>query len=365
MSPFLATIAAGSFIALAASLIASQAAAQNRNIQCGATYSVQSGDTLSRIARATYKSERDFQIIYLANRDVIGSNPGLIEIGMELEIPCIGGTLEASTADGSAITIAKTTEQLPAPVSDRIRIVAGTDWAPFVHEDYDQGGMITEVTNVALAAADGSPDYKIDFINDWGAHLQPLISDHAYDFSIAWFRPNCQHIEKLGEESQFRCNNLAFSDALFEQIFGYYNRESEAPLLTYASLLGKTVCRPAGYALFMMEEHDLIEPRIKLERPVSVAECFEGLVNGEFDVVAIASDVGQGAINELRAQGAVRYNENLSQVMTMHAVISNTHPRLEEYLDTFNSGVKKIKENGEWFSIVRRHLTAHRSQAQS
>ena len=135
--------------------------------------------------------------------------------------------------------------------------------------------------------------------------------------------------------------------------------------LTYASLLGKTVCRPAGYALFMMEEHDLVEPRIKLERPVSVAECFEGLVNGEFDVVAIASDVGQGAINEMRAQGAVRYNENLSQVMTMHAVISNTHPRLGEYLDTFNSGVKKIKENGEWFSIVRRHLTAHRSQAQS
>ena len=359
------SIATGGAIALACGLLATASVAEQKHVSCGTTHVVTRGDNLSKLARAVYGSPRDFQIIYLANRDKIGRNPGIIEVGMELEIPCINGAADVSTANAAAITNADTTERLPAPVSDQIRVVVGTDWAPFTDETQAQGGLITEVTNVALATADGKPDYKIDFINDWGAHLQPLISDHAYDFSIAWFRPNCDEIDKLGDGSRFRCNNLAWSDPLFEQIFGYYNRTDDAALVSYGSMIGKRICRPAGYALFMMEEKDLVSPTITLERPKSVAECFEGLVQGRWDVVAIASDVAEGAIADIGAHSAVRYNENLSQVLTMHAVISNTHPRLETYLATFNNGLTKIKDSGEWFRIVRRHLTAHRLQAQS
>jgi nucleoid-associated protein YgaU len=53
------------------------------------TYVVQSGDTLSRIAREFYGDARaaSWQRIYEANRDVIGDDPGRLRVGMTLQIP--------------------------------------------------------------------------------------------------------------------------------------------------------------------------------------------------------------------------------------------------------------------------------------
>lgn len=53
------------------------------------TYVVQPGDTLSRIARQFYGDARgtSWQRIYEANRDVIGDDPGRLQVGMTLEIP--------------------------------------------------------------------------------------------------------------------------------------------------------------------------------------------------------------------------------------------------------------------------------------
>ena len=364
MSAVISNCNKSTLAALALGLSAMAGSASAAEIICGETYTIQRGDTLSRIARVVYGSSNDFQIIYSANAAIIGDNPAIISVGQRLDLPCLGSA-SASTADSSAITQVNTTEALPAPDDRQIRFVVGSDWAPFTHENLEQGGMATEIANVAMARADGNPDYKIDFIKDWGAHLQPLISDHAYDFSLVWFRPNCDVIEKLSEDSKFRCNNLKWSDPVFEQLFGYYTRAGEPALTTYKDLYGKTVCRPTGYSTFMMEEKDLVEPFISLGRPNVVADCFRGLVDGTYDAVALATDTAEGAITEIGANAQVFYNEPLSQVLTMHAVISYNHPHADAYLGTLNSGLKKIKTNGEWFTIVQRHLSAFRAKNNS
>lgn len=53
----------------------------------GRTYTVRSGDNLSRIARLYYKDESMWQVIYDANRAVIGADPDVLELGMKLTIP--------------------------------------------------------------------------------------------------------------------------------------------------------------------------------------------------------------------------------------------------------------------------------------
>ena len=329
--------------------------------QCGETYRIQPGDTLSKIAASVYNDPGSFQIIYSANSDVIGPNPGLITVGMPLNIPCLGNVTESTAA---SFRPEPTVAQLPAPDLDQIRIVQGTGWAPFSDEDQEQGGMLTEIANVAMTnAVDGTP-YKIDFVNDWGAHLSPLITDHAYDFSLGWFKPNCDQIARLGDASQFRCNNFDWSEPMFEQVFGYYTRASEPALTSYADMLGKTICRPAGYATFQLEENDLKEPNITLVRPNDVNECFTGLADGSYDAVALAVDTADGAMVETGTKDAIRYNENLSQVLTLHAVIAKNHPQGQEMLAEFNSGLNAIKETGQWFEIVRRHLTEHRAKTQ-
>ncbi|MEM7188322.1 MAG: LysM peptidoglycan-binding domain-containing protein, partial [Pseudomonadota bacterium] len=270
--------------------ITSDAPAQT--LACGTQYSVKPGDSLSGIARRVYGDPGSFTVIYNANTSAIGANPGIIEIGVVLNIPCIDGVEQAPAAE--LVRAEPTTAALPAPELNLIRLVTGDDWAPFTNESHPTGGLAVEVANVALSVAEKQPDFKIDFINDWGAHLQPLITDHAYDFSLVWFRPNCDLVDRLSDDSKFRCNNLDWSDPIFQQIIGYYTRTDAPRPNKHADLFGKTVCRPSGYSTFMMEEVYLVEPNITFKRPTMTTDCFEELVNGNVDAVVLAADVAEG-----------------------------------------------------------------------
>ena len=53
----------------------------------GDTYEVQSGDTLLTIAEQKYGDGTQWRRIYDANKDVIGSDPDKLKIGMQLKIP--------------------------------------------------------------------------------------------------------------------------------------------------------------------------------------------------------------------------------------------------------------------------------------
>jgi nucleoid-associated protein YgaU len=53
----------------------------------GETYEVQSGDTLLTIAREKLGDATQWRRIYDANKDVIGSDPDKLKIGMQLKIP--------------------------------------------------------------------------------------------------------------------------------------------------------------------------------------------------------------------------------------------------------------------------------------
>lgn len=55
----------------------------------GDSYTVASGDSLSKIAKNHYGDAAKWHQIYEANKDIIGSNPDKIEIGQELTLPSL------------------------------------------------------------------------------------------------------------------------------------------------------------------------------------------------------------------------------------------------------------------------------------
>ncbi|MCG3267491.1 transporter substrate-binding domain-containing protein [Yoonia sp. I 8.24] len=343
------------------SLSAQSATAQS--ISCGENYTIAAGDSLSGIAADVYGSASAFQLIYSANVDTIGPNPGLISRGQVIYIPCRDGST-TSQANDTLIRKITTTEQLDGPTDVAVRVVTATDWAPYFDESQAQGGMVTELTNVALASATGSPAYKIDFINDWGSHLQPLLTDHAYDFATAWYEPPCELIDQLGDDAKFRCNNFEWSDPMFEILLGYFGRTGEPLPATHAELVGKSICRPDGYETFVLEEDGLVEPAISFGQEGLITGCMAGLLDGTYDVVVIAVDPGQGAVLELGAQDDIMLNEQLTKVLNLSPVIAKSNPHREELLAMMNSGIAAIKSDGQWFEIVNRHLSAHRAQTQ-
>jgi polar amino acid transport system substrate-binding protein len=339
-------------------LLAGAATAQS--LECGQDYKIQAGDYLSTIAQRAYGDTANYNLIYSANVDVIGSNPGNIRVGDQIFIPCLGDDLGQSAADTTAIR-QRTTEALPGPSGDRpIRVLTATGWAPFMDEDQAQGGLLTEIINLALENADSKPEYQIDFINDDGAHLQPLITDHAYDISIGWSQPNCELTDKLEDESKFRCNNLDFSDPLYEEVLGYYTSSSDPVFADHSELKGKRICRAEAYTLAPLEEVDLVAPVIEIVRAPSAADCVNFVLENKADAALVAVDVALGRINELGADDQIQMHEALTFVDVLHAVIAKTHPQNDEILDVINNGLGNIKDSGLWFATVRRHMTAYR-----
>lgn len=331
-------------------------------VRCGETYTVQRGDHLSDIAKRAYGRSENYSLIYNANADVIGTDPSMVSVGASLVIPCAGTNLTASKADNSAIRRTETTEALPGPAETRpIRVLTATDWAPFTDEAQENGGMLTEIVNLALAAADSSPEYQIDFVNDWGAHLSPLLTDHAYDFSIGWTQPNCAKIDELNDDSKFRCNNFNWTDPLYQQVVAYYSLSTTVDYSEHSDLIGMNICRPEGYSTAFLEEYGLAEPAITLVRPGDPQGCLDALIAGEADIALIATDVAEGLWPQLADPSAIKMHEPLAYVSSLRALIAKTHPRGAEFIETMNNGLTNIKDSGVWFETVRRHMTAHRA----
>jgi polar amino acid transport system substrate-binding protein len=350
---------------LTTGLCVAASAASAQSVACGQDYIVEPGDYLSTIAERAYGSPGSFNLIYSANAEAIGPNPGLINVGDRLFIPCLNGDLGESAANAAAIRNTDTTERLPAPAEDRpIRVLTATGWAPFMDEDQAQGGLLTEIINIALENADGDPEYQIDFINDDGAHLNPLIVDHAYDLSIGWSQPNCDIMEKLEDESQFRCNNLDFSDPLYEEVLGYFSEASDPVMNAHVEMVGKRICRAEAYTLAPLEGVDLVEPTITVVRAPTSADCINFVLEDKADVALVAVDVADGRISELGAASQMQMHEALTFVDVLHAVIAKTHPRNEEIMAVVNNGLGNIKDSGLWFETVRRHMTAFRAAKQ-
>ncbi len=80
------------------------------------TYTVESGDTLHRIANKVYGDSKLWNQIYEANKSTIGSDPAALKVGMKLQIPAksgVPGKTEAKEPSKSSATTGASTPSAP------------------------------------------------------------------------------------------------------------------------------------------------------------------------------------------------------------------------------------------------------------
>lgn len=344
----------------AVSLFATSASAQS--ISCDAEYTVQAGDFLSGIAQRAYGNLNNFTAIYEANRDIIGPNPGIIRIGQRFFIPCLGGSGASGTK--ASAEVASSASATPVTEGDGpIQVLAASGWRPFLDEGHPQGGLLTEIMELALVNASEQVAYEIDFINDIGAHLDPLLTKQVYDVSFGQLQPACGDSAQLGAESEFLCNNFEFSDPMYEEIFGYYSLASDPEYQAHEELAGKSICRAEDYTLVPLEAVNLAEPAIEIVRAPNAAACIDLVLAGNADVALVAVEVADARIKALGAQSDIQLHDELSYIDFFHATVAKSNPRGEAILASINSGLRNIKESGLWFQTVRRHMVEFRQTA--
>ena len=342
----IAFVAAFGAIALAASL--SPAAAQSQD--CGGEYVIRPGDYLSKIASRTLDDASKWTWIHNQNIKIIGDNPHLIHPDVAIRIPC---TEVSSEGGGGGPT--------PPPVTDaaKVTLLTGSDYAPFTQHDMDSGGLVTHIVAAAFAATgpadDAEPDYGIDWINDWSAHLHPLLAEGKYDMGFPWFQPDCAN-----EPDRMRCRDFDFSEPMFEMlILLFASQERPIGFQQDDDLVGRTLCRPAGYFTHDLDKDGrnwLRDGKITLKQPQTVAECFRMLLDGEVDVVAINEFTGRTAVHEGGLSDKVTIVDRPLSIEGLHVLVAKTHPQARALIARVNNGLELLQKSGEYNRIVDQHL---------
>jgi polar amino acid transport system substrate-binding protein len=246
----------------------------------------------------------------------------------------------------------------------KVEFLTADGFAPYTGRSLEGGGMLTQVISASMGLvkeeARGRFDYGISWVNDWAAHLNPLLLTRAFDVGFPWARPDCEGGVNLDQGSQFRCQRFFFSDPIYEVITSLFVRSnSRIKSLRNEEIAGTTLCRPAGYPIHELDQGGrnwVREGKVTLMRPPTIDECFRLLGNGTVDGVVEAELVGRASVISLALADKVRVIDQPVALTTYHVLISKAHPYARTILYYINSSLTKLRESGEYDRIIERHL---------
>ena len=262
--------------------------------------------------------------------------------------------IEAARAEGAALIRNADAGERPEIRDRQLLLITGGNYAPFTDEALPHRGLYTNLVETAMLRAAPEQAYKIQFVNDWSSHLDLLMPTLAFDATFPWSRPNCEEAEALSETDRSRCETYNFSNPFYEVVDTFFAREGSGyeQTLTYADFAGTTICRPEGWSLSHMDAVGLYEPAITLMRPVSPDDCFNALLDGTVDIVAIEAHLAVEAIARLGYEHRIVENPNLAAIKPLNVMTHKDNPDGEAILETLNQGLMIMQQSGEWRDIV-------------
>lgn len=356
---FAAAIAAGMLLAPA------QAGAQT----CGTDYVLKPGDTLAGIANSVYGSPSQWSVIYYANQDRLGENTTLLLPGLAIKIPCIGPQAtpvvpQAAAEDTPAAAAAAGPAFQLSSMLRRIEFLTAEGYAPYTGRTLPEGGLLIDLLqssmNLIKEQAKGGFDFRVSWVNDWAAHLNPLLITRALDAGIPWTKPDCANLAALDRASRYRCEKFFFSDPFYESLTVLFVRnDSTLNFETDEQVVGKTLCVTKGWSTNDLDKGGrnwLKDGKIVLMQPPSIEECFRLLDAATVDAVITADLAGQAVAAALGMADRVHAASRPLNIETMHVVIAKTHPHARTVLYYVNSSLARLKATGGYDAIVTRHL---------
>ena len=341
---------------------------------CGSDYVLKEGDTLADIAQRVYGSRSQWTAIFYSNQDRMGALATLLVPGLAIKIPCIGAApnvTPTATTPSAPLPFASPAPNASTPsgfelssMFRQIQFLTAEGYPPFADRTLPNGGIVLDLLTASMdlikQQSKGGFDYQISWVNDWAAHLNPLLITRAFDAGIPWVKPDCTNIAALDRNSQYKCQKFFFSDPFYESTSVLFVR-LDSPIMFNADneILGKTLCRTKGWSTFDLDKGGrnwIKDNKVTLMQPQTPEECFRLLVSGTVDAVVIPDLTGRAISSAMGLADHVRATDRPVNIETMHAIIAKTHPHARTMLYYINSSLAKLRETGEYDRIVEKHL---------
>lgn len=383
---------------------------------CGGLYNVGRGDSLSQIADKLYKDVNKWSLIYRNNIKLIGEDPNDIKFKDVYLLPCIGGlptgleggkemakapasapkehdqhakeveshakvtppknikhtaaqevvieaeeeaeTKKTAGTDDTVVTDTAMAKKIDFSASPGpLKLLVADNYAPFLGRESYNNGMIQDLVLNAFASNPNVGPVKSYWINDWSAHLDPLLSDAIMDVGYPWLKPDC-----ISNSNVYRCQNFLFSEPVFDMLIMLFtNKNHPVTFNKDNDILGKKLCRPKGYYTHDLDKNGrnwLKGKKIILEQPSSLASCFKLLGEGEVDAVVINEFTGRAQIKKLGLADSVEVVQSRPLSIEGHyVVVHKSHPNAIEIIEMVNESLAMIKESGKYQEVIDEHLS--------
>ncbi|WP_306152707.1 LysM peptidoglycan-binding domain-containing protein [Roseovarius sp. MMSF_3281] len=322
---------------------------------CGGGYTVKPGETLSQIAEAQYGDAALWSRIHRDNLEQLGESPDTLRAGMRLRLRCVKGG-RAGLPDGAGMAVAPAMAAARGGAG-RIDILTAGDFWPFTDPALPGGGLLAEVVQAAMEAADPGHGFAIHWVNDRAAHHEPLLSNALLDMGFPWARPDC-----AVEPGSYGCETLVFSSPFFEVlVLLFTDKGRPLDVESTTGMQGKTLCRPSGYSTYIFDQDGrnwLRDKVITLEVAASPEACFHLLTGGQVDGVVLNEFLGHHKIKTLGIADRIAPVPGAPiSVDTLHMVAHKAHPEGKSVLDVFDAGLAKIRTDGTYQGILDEHMT--------
>jgi polar amino acid transport system substrate-binding protein len=365
-----AKLLAGFLFALAIALCGMEAPARAQS--CGSDYAIQEGESLADIATRVYGNASQWTLIFYANQDRMGANASMLAPGLTIRIPCVAGqqpsaapvAQAARPAEQPAAAAANDGIELSSAVR-RMEFLTADGLTPFSDRSLLKGGMMTHIATAAMDLikdqSAGAFSYNVSWVNDWAAHLNPLLITRAFDAGMPWIKPDCGKLAELSSDAKYRCQKFFFSDPLFE-VFTVLFVKSDSPIAFAKDeeIVGKSLCQPAGFSTYELDKGGrnwVKDNKIVLMQPQTIEDCFRLLDSGTVSAVVTSDLTGKAVASALGLADRVKNLQRPLAIGSYHLIVPKTHPHASTMLYYFNTAIGKLRESGEFDRIVDSHLS--------
>lgn len=334
---------------------------------CGKDYVIKEGETLAAIAKRVYGDKAQWSIIFYANQDRLGSSTTLLVPGQAVRLPCIPGTAPTdakATPAPIAPAAAPPADFVLSSMVKRIEFLTAEGYTPYVDRTLENGGMILDLLTASMKMvedqAQGSFGHQVSWVNDWAAHLNPLLITRAFDVGIPWTKLDCSDSAALDPSSRYRCQRFFYSDAFYEDVTALFVR-ADSPIVFRSDdeIIGKTLCQTRGLSTFHLNAKGrgwLKDNKIVLMQPQTPEDCFRMLGAGTVDAVIMSDLTGRAIAASMGMLARIRVADRPVNIETLHAIVAKTNPHARTILYYINSSLAKLRQSGEYDRIVSRHL---------
>lgn len=212
-----------------------------------------------------------------------------------------------------------------------VKLLVRTDFLPFIDPDHPEGGVLVGMMRKAFESA--GYQLVLDF-SGWeadGTHFR---------------RVNILYPHDLEKDSEY----LFSAPVIDVEVRAYSHHNSGISIGGVADLAGLRVC--ASQAFLEQTVHALGSSGDIAPIEGNLTSCFQGLLDGEHDVVLAEWGIGEVYVDELAIEAWLTASDGVIDLGSLYAVMPKFSPYSTVMMYDLNEALTKMRQSGEFEELL-------------